>query len=247
MSGPGTPKTIPPRKRARPTTRSAEVRCAVFECSSPFPGQGRPDPLSRTAFPITSHPGDAQMTASIKTTVVFLKPFQLPSFNETLPPGEYDVETQLLEPIDWIEPGTWTSSVLVHLHARSAHPGLTRTLSRASGRPGACGCEGQAHRQGPDGLFPRGDAGRPDDPSRDAGRRGGRVRIAQPLFVPTRRVARRPTGQARAGRVARPPPGNGCRTFHRGHAPGYGRMTVASRRPAPEPIATRVGVAGALR
>jgi hypothetical protein len=69
------------------------------------------------------------MTASIKTTVVFLKPFQLPSFSETLPPGEYDVETQLLEPVDWIEPGTWTSSVLVHLHARSAHPGLSRTLS----------------------------------------------------------------------------------------------------------------------
>jgi hypothetical protein len=69
------------------------------------------------------------MTASIKTTVVFLKPFQLPSFNETLPPGEYDVETQLLEPADWIEPGTWTSSVLVHLHARDAHPGLTRTLA----------------------------------------------------------------------------------------------------------------------
>jgi hypothetical protein len=69
------------------------------------------------------------MTASIKTTVVFLKPFQLPSFSETLPPGEYDVETQLLEPVDWIEPGTWTSSVLVHLHPRSTHPGLSRTLS----------------------------------------------------------------------------------------------------------------------
>jgi hypothetical protein len=69
------------------------------------------------------------MTASIKTTVVFLKPFQLPSFNETLPPGEYDVETQLLEPADWIDPGTWTSSVLVHLHPRDAHPGLTRTLT----------------------------------------------------------------------------------------------------------------------
>jgi hypothetical protein len=69
------------------------------------------------------------MTTSIKTTVVFLRPFQLPSFNETLPPGEYDVETLLLEPVDWIEPGTWTSSVLVHLHPRSTHPGLSRTLS----------------------------------------------------------------------------------------------------------------------
>ena len=69
------------------------------------------------------------MTASIKTTAVFLRPFQLPSFDETLPPGEYEIETQLLEPVDWIEPGTWTSSVLVHLHPRASHPGLDRTLT----------------------------------------------------------------------------------------------------------------------
>lgn len=69
------------------------------------------------------------MTNSIKTTAVFLRPFQLPSFNETLPPGEYEIETQLLEPVDWIEPGTWTSSVLVRLHPRASHPGLNRTLT----------------------------------------------------------------------------------------------------------------------
>ena len=69
------------------------------------------------------------MTNSIKTTVVFLRPFQLSSFNETLPPGEYEIETQLLEPVDWIEPGTWTSSVLVRLHTRASHPGLSRTLT----------------------------------------------------------------------------------------------------------------------
>ncbi|MCV2868294.1 hypothetical protein OEW28_06595 [Defluviimonas sp. WL0002] len=69
------------------------------------------------------------MTASIKTTAVFLRPFQLPSFNETLPAGEYEIETQPLEPVDWIEPGAWTSSVLVHLHPRSSHPGLSRTLT----------------------------------------------------------------------------------------------------------------------
>lgn len=69
------------------------------------------------------------MNASIKTTAVFLRPFQLPSFNETLPSGEYEIETQLLEPVDWIEPGTWTSSVLVHLHPRASHPGLGRTLT----------------------------------------------------------------------------------------------------------------------
>ena len=69
------------------------------------------------------------MTNSIKTTAVFLRPFQLPSFNETLPPGEYEIETQLLEPVDWIEPGTWTASVLVRLHPRASHPGLGRTLT----------------------------------------------------------------------------------------------------------------------
>jgi hypothetical protein len=69
------------------------------------------------------------MTTSIKTTAVFLRPFQLASFNETLPPGEYEIETQLLEPVDRIEPGTWTSSVLVRLHPRASHPGLSRTLT----------------------------------------------------------------------------------------------------------------------
>lgn len=69
------------------------------------------------------------MANSIKTTAVFLRPFKLPSFNEALPPGEYELETQLLEPVDWIEPGAWSSSVLVRLHPRASHPGLSRTLT----------------------------------------------------------------------------------------------------------------------
>ena len=69
------------------------------------------------------------MTASIKTTAQFLRPFQLPSFNETLPPGEYEIETQELGPVDWTDPGNWTSSVLVRLHPRASHPGLARTLT----------------------------------------------------------------------------------------------------------------------
>lgn len=69
------------------------------------------------------------MTVSIKTTAIFLREFQLPSFNETLPPGEYEIETCLMEPADWIEPGAWTSSVLVRLHPRASHPGLSRTLT----------------------------------------------------------------------------------------------------------------------
>ncbi|AJE47503.1 hypothetical protein [Celeribacter indicus] len=69
------------------------------------------------------------MTSSIKTTAIFLRPFELPSFNEALPPGEYEIETQLLEPVNWIEPGTWTSSVLVRLHPHATHPGPNRTLT----------------------------------------------------------------------------------------------------------------------
>ena len=69
------------------------------------------------------------MTTSIKTIAVFLRPFQLPSFNETLPPGEYEIETQPLASVELIEPDTWTSSVLVRLHPRASHPGLSRTLT----------------------------------------------------------------------------------------------------------------------
>ena len=69
------------------------------------------------------------MTSAIKTTAIFLKPFELASFNETLPAGEYEIETVLLDPVDWIEPDGWTSSVVVHLHPRASHPGLSRTLT----------------------------------------------------------------------------------------------------------------------
>ena len=69
------------------------------------------------------------MTASIRTTAVFLRPFELPSFNETLPAGEYEVETQIPGPSDGIEADTWKSSVLVRLHPRASHPGLSRTLT----------------------------------------------------------------------------------------------------------------------
>lgn len=69
------------------------------------------------------------MTASIKTTAVFLRPFQLPGFEETLPPGEYEIETRPLEAVDRIGPDTWTSRVRVRLHPRASHPGLSRALT----------------------------------------------------------------------------------------------------------------------
>lgn len=69
------------------------------------------------------------MTSTIKTTAIFLKPFELASFNEELPAGEYQIESELLDPLDCIKPENWTSSVLVHLHPRVSHPGLSRTLT----------------------------------------------------------------------------------------------------------------------
>jgi hypothetical protein len=69
------------------------------------------------------------MTSRIRTTAVLLQPFELASFDEVLPAGEYEIETELLDPVDWIEPGNWTASVLVHLQPRSSHPGLSRTLT----------------------------------------------------------------------------------------------------------------------
>ena len=69
------------------------------------------------------------MTSRIRTTAVFLQPFELASFDEVLPPGDYEIETELMDPVDWIEPGSWTASVLVHLKPRTSHPGLSRTLT----------------------------------------------------------------------------------------------------------------------
>ncbi|SMX43996.1 hypothetical protein [Maliponia aquimaris] len=69
------------------------------------------------------------MIPAIKTTAVFLRPFDLPSFNETLPPGEYEIETTLPQPAEGIDPAAWVSSVMVQLHPRTSHPGLTRTLT----------------------------------------------------------------------------------------------------------------------
>jgi hypothetical protein len=51
-----------------------------------------------------------------KTVAVFDRPFKLPGFDETLPAGEYDIETELASPPD-------------HKDPRASHPGLTRSLS----------------------------------------------------------------------------------------------------------------------
>ena len=69
------------------------------------------------------------MATSIKTTVVFLRPFEFPSFNETLPSGQYEIEIKPLVPIASLESGERTPSVTVQLHPHASDPGLSRTLT----------------------------------------------------------------------------------------------------------------------
>lgn len=64
-----------------------------------------------------------------KSVAVFASPFTIPGFDETLPAGEYDIETELSSPPDHLHPEAWKASVLVNLHSRVSHPGLTRILT----------------------------------------------------------------------------------------------------------------------
>lgn len=69
------------------------------------------------------------MTTPIPTIVVFHKPFELESFDETLPAGEYLIESELLTIGTVRADESLAASVLVHLHPQIAHPGLARTLT----------------------------------------------------------------------------------------------------------------------
>ncbi|RYG89423.1 hypothetical protein EU803_16955 [Loktanella sp. IMCC34160] len=64
-----------------------------------------------------------------KTIAVFSRPFTVSGFAETLPAGEYELETELVSPPDQHDPAAWKASVLVKLHPRASHPGLARTLT----------------------------------------------------------------------------------------------------------------------
>jgi hypothetical protein len=64
-----------------------------------------------------------------KTVAVFSQPFSVPGFTETLPAGEYEIETELVSPPEQKDPAAWKASVLVKLHPRASHPGLARTLT----------------------------------------------------------------------------------------------------------------------
>ncbi len=64
-----------------------------------------------------------------RTTIVFSRPFDLPGFDEQLPAGDYDIETELSAPPDDRDPALWKASVMLRLHARTTHPGLSRNLT----------------------------------------------------------------------------------------------------------------------
>lgn len=63
-----------------------------------------------------------------KTIAVFSQPFNLPEFDETLPAGEYEIETELMPPPNQNDPDAWRASVILTLHPRTTHPGLARSL-----------------------------------------------------------------------------------------------------------------------
>lgn len=64
-----------------------------------------------------------------RTTVTFSHPFALPGLDESLPAGQYDLETELRAPIGHLTPEDWKASVLVHLHPRLSQPGLSRSMT----------------------------------------------------------------------------------------------------------------------
>ena len=68
-------------------------------------------------------------TRTSKKTVTFRRPFVLGGFDEVLPAGAYSVETdeELLEGMSF--PAYRRILTVIHLNARSGHPGLTRTLT----------------------------------------------------------------------------------------------------------------------
>lgn len=64
-----------------------------------------------------------------RTTAVFAHPFTVPGFDETLPAGAYELETDLSVPSAHLAPEAWMAQVRITLHPRLSHPGLTRSLT----------------------------------------------------------------------------------------------------------------------
>ncbi len=72
---------------------------------------------------------NAAMNQTTKTIAVFAQPFSVPGFDETLPAGAYEIETEHFAPPDVLDPDAWKASVMVKLHTRQSHPGLARILT----------------------------------------------------------------------------------------------------------------------
>jgi hypothetical protein len=61
--------------------------------------------------------------------MTFVHAFTLPGFDEVLPPGDYDIQSEAGAHFDPANPVACSGRGQVRLHARRAHPGLARSLS----------------------------------------------------------------------------------------------------------------------
>ncbi|WP_422071576.1 hypothetical protein [Tranquillimonas rosea] len=66
---------------------------------------------------------------TIQSIIYFRRPFRIPGFEELLPAGSYEVETEVRAPEGCPDIDVWKESVLLHLHPRMSHPGLARSLT----------------------------------------------------------------------------------------------------------------------
>lgn len=66
-----------------------------------------------------------------KTIAVFEHPFNVSGFDETLPAGAYELETEECPPPDRLDPEAWKASAFVRLHTRTSHPALAGVLTVA--------------------------------------------------------------------------------------------------------------------
>lgn len=60
---------------------------------------------------------------------VFSAPFSVPGLDETLPAGEYEIETELSSSPDPRHLDVWKASVVVKLHPDASHHGLSKILT----------------------------------------------------------------------------------------------------------------------
>ena len=68
-------------------------------------------------------------TRTTTRTVTFTKPFRVAGFDEELPPGTYEIETdeELVEGITF--PVYRRILTIIHLHAMPGHPGRTQMVT----------------------------------------------------------------------------------------------------------------------